>query len=59
MKTGKIIETIEERYNCKRGWFRKAYRIVDLDGNDLLQPYCKSIKEAREDAKYLNIQLLN
>ena len=41
-----------------RAWFVNAWRIVDLSGQDLIQPWCDTKKEARETAKTYNIMLV-
>lgn len=58
-RIGYLKETRQERYNLKRGWFVRAYRIVDEDGNDIIQPWSNTKKEARETAKALGIKLVN
>lgn len=52
-----IMQDRQERFNSKRAWFVNAYRIVDGDGNDLVQPWCDSRKEARELAGQLGYVL--
>lgn len=41
----------QERYNLKRGWFVNAWRIVDADGEDRIQPWSNTKKEAMATAK--------
>lgn len=55
---GYIKKDRQERYNYKRGWFVNAYRVVDVDGKDLFQPWCNSKKEAMVTAKELNIVIM-
>ena len=38
MKTGYLKKDRMERYNMKRGWFVVAWRIVDENGVDMVQP---------------------
>ena len=58
-RIGYLKEAQQERYNLKRGWFVRAYRIVDEDGDDIIQPWSNTKKEARETAKALGIKLVN
>lgn len=58
-RIGYLKEAQQERYNLKRGWFVRAYRIVDEDGDDIIQPWSNTKKEARETAKALGIKLIN
>jgi hypothetical protein len=58
MRQGYLKKDQQERFNTKRGWFVKAYRIVDASGRDIVQPWFSSKKEARETALYLNIKLI-
>lgn len=51
MKTAYLISDRKEKYNLKRGWFVKAYRIVDKNGKDLVQPWFDTKKEAMQYAK--------
>ncbi|QBJ04475.1 hypothetical protein HOV23_gp098 [Pseudomonas phage Lana] len=43
----------QERFTTKRAWFATAWRIVDRDGCDLVQPWCRTKKEALETASSL------
>lgn len=47
-----------ERYNSKRGWFVNAWRIVDAQGVDLVQPWPNTKSEARSVAAQLSIELV-
>lgn len=47
----------QERFNMKRAWFVNAYRIVDAEGNDMVQPWSNTKTEARATAKALGITL--
>lgn len=47
----------QERFNTKRAWFVNAYRIVDAEGNDMVQPWSNTKTEARATAKALGITL--
>ena len=58
MRTGYLKKDTQERFNLKRGWLVNAYRIVDGQGKDLVQPWMNSKKEAREIAKELQINLI-
>ena len=57
MKTAYLIEDTLEKFNTKRSYFVKAWRIVDIDGNDLVQPWMTSKAEAREVAESLSFTL--
>ena len=57
MKTGYLKKDRMERYNMKRGWFVVAWRIVDENGVDMVQPWSNTKGEARETAKRLGIEL--
>lgn len=50
-----LLEDRQERFNTKRAWFVKAWRVVDETGVDLVQPWCDTKAEARELAKRLGI----
>lgn len=57
MKIGYLKKDHMERFNTKRGWFVNAWRIVDENGVDLVQPWPNTKGEARETAKRLGIEL--
>lgn len=57
-KVGYLKKDRQERFNLKRGWFVTAWRIVDAEGKDLVQPWSNTKGEARETAKSLKIFLL-
>ena len=42
----------------KRSWRVNAYRIVDENGHDMVQPWSNTKKDARETAKALGITLI-
>ena len=48
-----------ERFNLKRAWFVKQWRIVDKDGSDLVQPWFDTIKEAKHFAKKRGWKLID
>ncbi len=58
MKTGYLKKDRMERYNMKRGWFVNAWRIVDENGVDMVQPWSNTKGAARETAKRLGIELI-
>lgn len=64
MREGKLIPTMIERIGWSEsreritGWFVRAYRIVDANGKDMVQPYDRTKSEARETAKALGIHLI-
>ena len=45
----------QERFNIKRGWYTTAWRIVDGASIDVVQPWCRTKKEAKETAKSLGL----
>lgn len=47
----------QERFNMKRGWFVTAWRVVDRNGKDLVQPWFNTKKEALDIAKRLGIEI--
>lgn len=58
MKSGYLKKDRQERFNLKRGWFVDAWRTVDEQGRDLVQPWPNTKTEARRVARLLNIQLI-
>lgn len=54
-RRGYLLKDRKERFNMKRGWFVVAWRIVDEQGVDLVQPWCDTKAEAVELAKRLGI----
>ena len=58
-KTCYLIRTTVEHYNLHRGWFVNAYRIVDENGVDLINPYPETKKEALDCAKTLGRELID
>ncbi len=57
MKIGYLKKDRRERYNMKRGWFVNAWRTVDENGADLVQPWPNTKSEARRLAVQLGIEL--
>jgi len=57
MKIGYLKKDRRERYNMKRGWFVNAWRIVDENGADLVQPWPNTKSDARRLAVQLGIEL--
>ena len=57
MKQGFLKKDRQERFNLRRGWFVTAWRIVDADGRDMVQPWCRSKSEAKAVAKAGGITL--
>lgn len=57
MRVGYLKKDRMERYNMKRGWFAVAWRIVDENGADLVQPWPNTKSEARRLAVQLGIEL--
>lgn len=58
MKTGYLKKDRQERFNLKRWWFVNAWRIVDAQGRDMVQPWSSTKTEARETAKKHGIMLM-
>lgn len=58
MRTGYLKKDRMERYNSKRGWFVVAWRIVDENGGDLVQPWPNTKSEARRIAAQVGIELV-
>jgi len=58
IKTGYLKKDTKERYNSKRGWFVNAWRIVDIDGKDMIQPWSNTRAEAIETARLAKIYLI-
>lgn len=48
----------QERHNPRRGWFVNAWRIVDENGRDLVQPWPNTKTEARAVCRDLGYQLI-
>ena len=57
MKAGYLKKDRMERFRLKRGWFVVAWRIVDENGVDLVQPWPNTKSEARRLAVQLGIEL--
>lgn len=57
MKIGYLKKDRRERYNMKRGWFVNAWRIVDENGADLVQPWPNTKSDARRLAVQIGIEL--
>ena len=57
-KIGYLKKDRQERYNLKRAWFVNAWRIVDKQGRDMVQPWSNNKTEARKTAKALGITLI-
>jgi hypothetical protein len=59
VRKGYLKKDMQERYNSKRAWFVNAWRIVDANGKDMVQPWSVTKGDAIKIAKALNIQLCN
>jgi len=57
-RTGYLKKDRQERFNLKRGWFVNAWRIVDAQGHDMVQPWANTKTETRRIAKALGIELI-
>lgn len=58
MKKGYLIKDQQERFNMKRGWIVNAWRIVNEKGQDMIQPWSSTKKEAMETAKQCAIEII-
>lgn len=58
MRNGYLLKDIQERFNLKRAWFVNAWRIVDEDRKDLVQPWMNSKAEAQRVAEQAGINLI-
>ena len=60
MREGYLKPDQQEKYSAdsNRTWFVRAWRIVNVDGHDIVQPWSHTKKEARETAKALGINLI-
>ena len=45
---------IEEKFNMRRAWFVRRYRLVDAKGIDLVQPWFCSLRELKAFVKTKN-----
>ena len=57
MRVGFLKRDQDERRTFKRIWWGPAWRVVDVAGKDLFQPWCRTKGEARRTCEFLNIQL--
>ena len=57
VRTGYLKKDYQERFNMKRAWIVNAWRIVDENGSDIIQPWSNTKREARETADACNIEL--
>lgn len=57
-RVGYLKKDRQERFNLKRAWFVNAWRIVDKDGCDMVQPWMSTKSEARDVAKKIGIRLV-
>lgn len=57
-KVGCLKKGRQERFNLTRGWYTTAWRIVDENGHDMVQPWTRTKTEARALAKRLGINLI-
>ena len=58
MRVGYLKKDRQERFNMLRAWYVNAWRVVDAQGNDLFQPWCRTKTEARALCKKLGIELI-
>lgn len=58
MRNGYLLKDLQERFNLKRAWFVNAWRIVDEDRKDLVQPWMNSKAEAQRVAEQAGINLI-
>jgi Fe-S-cluster containining protein len=57
MKVGYLIKDSQERFNTKRSWRVVAWRVVNDQGQDMLQPWFDSKGQAAEGAKKQGISI--
>lgn len=57
MRVGYLMRDRQERFNLKRAWYVTAWRIVDEEGCDLVQPWCNTKTDARNLAARLDIEI--
>lgn len=57
-KTGYLKKDRQERFDGRRARWINAWRIVDENDNDLVQPWSRTKREARKNAKALGITLI-
>lgn len=57
-KIGFLKKDRQEKFNTKRSWWVVAWRIVDADDHDIIQPWMKTKTEARRICKDLHINLI-
>jgi len=57
-KAGYLKKDKLERYNTRRAWFVKAWRIVNDKGQDMVQPWFNTKTEARKYAKETGLKLI-
>jgi len=58
MKRGYLKKDRQERFNMRRAWWVVAWRIVDDEGKDMVQPWSNTKTEARATAKACGITLI-
>ncbi len=58
MRNGYLLKDHQEKFNLKRGWFVTAWRLVDENRNDLVQPWMKTKKEAKDVAAEIGIDIV-
>ena len=58
MRNGYLLKDRQERLNLKRAWFVNAWRIVDEDRKDLVQPWMNSKADAQRVAEQVGINLI-
>jgi len=56
-RKGWYVKDRQERFNAKRSWLVNAWRIVDSNGIDMIQPGCNTKSEATVVAKQLGIKM--
>jgi hypothetical protein len=57
-RIGYLKKDHQECFNLKRGWFVDAWRIVDAQGRDMVQPWSNTKTDAQETAKAMGIKLI-
>lgn len=57
-RVGWLKKGRQERISIKRTWFVNAYRIVDAEGVDMVQPWSSTKTDARQVARQMKITLI-
>jgi len=58
MKNGYLLKDRQKNFNLKRGWFVVAWRIVDENRIDLIQPWMSTKSAAKRIAAQCEINII-